>query len=57
MAHPKPSAPGSWILAVHKGWQFTPYLDAKFKIPKLSYRIGILHAWSIKFKRNKKLIA
>ena len=33
-----------------------PYLDVKFKIPKLSYRIGILYVLSIKSRRNKKLI-
>ena len=32
-------------------------LDAKFKIPKLSHRMKILHAWRIKPRRNKKLIA
>ena len=31
-------------------------LGAKFKIPKLSYRMCAVHAWSIKSKRNKKLI-
>ena len=29
-------------------------LVAKFKIIKLSHRKGILHAWSIKSRRNKK---
>ena len=29
----------------------------KFKIPKLSHRMRILHAWSSKSRRNKKLIA
>ena len=35
-----------------------PYLVVKFIIPKLSYRMRILHtyAWSIKSRRNKKLI-
>ena len=34
-----------------------PYLDAKFKISKLSHRICAAHAWSIKSRQNKKLIA
>ena len=28
-----------------------------YKIPNLSHQTEILHAWSIKSKRNKKLIA
>ena len=31
-------------------------LVAKFKIPNLSHRTGIVHAWSIKFRRNKQVI-
>ena len=34
-----------------------PSLDAKFKISKLSHRMCAAHAWSIKSRRNKKLIA
>ena len=34
-----------------------PCLVAKFKIPKLSHRMRILHTWSIKCRQNKKLIA
>ena len=33
-----------------------PGLDAKFKISKLSHRICVAHAWSIKSRQNKKLI-
>ena len=32
-------------------------LDAKFKISKLSYGMCVVHVWSIKSKRNKKIIA
>ena len=34
-----------------------PCLVANFKIPKLSHRMRILYAWSIKSRLNKKLIA
>ena len=34
-----------------------PGLDAKFKISKLSHRMCAAHAWNIKSRRNKKLIA
>ena len=33
-----------------------PCLVAKFKILKLTHRMRILHAWSIKSRLNKKLI-
>ena len=32
--------------------KLAPCLDAKFKIPKLSHRTRILHAWSIKSRWN-----
>ena len=34
-----------------------PGLDAKFKNSKLSHRMCAAHAWNIKSRRNKKLIA
>ena len=39
------------------GKEFVPCLVVKFKIIKLSHQKRILHAWSIKSRRNKKRIA
>ena len=42
--------PAQGVEDVLQSARFTPSLDAKFKIPKLSHRMKILHAWSIKSK-------
>ena len=51
---------GFFMVGYHRTWiriaVFAPCLVANFKIPKLSHRREILHAWSIKSKQNKKLI-
>ena len=45
------------LLCMDKIWWFSLCLVAKFKIPNLSHRKRILHAWSIKSRWNKKPIA
>ena len=47
----------SIIWTIQSEIYFSPCLVTKFKIPNLSHRTGILHAWSIKSRRNKKRIA
>ena len=51
--HPKSSQNSDWI----HGMLSTPKVLFSCKIQNLSHQMGILHAWSIKSRRNKQLIA